>query len=80
MLTRNITEEEIRFVIENGETIEDYDNDTPYPSKLIFGKYHNRTLHIVAAINDKESEIIVITVYQPDIQFWEDNLKTRRKK
>jgi Domain of unknown function (DUF4258) len=37
MYQRSITAEEVRTVIQTGETIEDYPNDFPYPSRLLFG-------------------------------------------
>ncbi len=80
MFSRNITEAEVRFVLESGETLEDYLNDLPYPSKLLMGKLSSRILHVVAALNIKDSEIIIITVYEPDPNLWDSNLKIRRQK
>jgi hypothetical protein len=80
MFFRSITEEEVRFVIENGQAIESYDQDTPYPSKLILGKFGLKILHVVVAFNKLENELIVVTVYEPDPHLWEDNFKTRRQK
>ncbi len=34
-----ITEEEIFQAVQNGEVIESYEYDTPYPSILIFGNF-----------------------------------------
>ena len=34
MYQRSISEEEVRIVIKTGETIEDYPDDLPYPSRL----------------------------------------------
>ncbi len=80
MFSRNITESEVRLVLENGETLEDYLNDVPYPSKLLMGKLTSRCLHVVAGMNIKDSEIIIITVYEPDPNLWDVNLKIRRQK
>lgn len=80
MFSRNISEEEVRFVVEKGEPIETYEEDSPYPSKLILGKYGSRTLHVVAAINAEDKEIIIVTVYEPDPHLWGNNFKTRREK
>ena len=80
MFSRNISEEEVRFVVEKGEVIEKYENDTPYPSKLILGKFGLKALHVVAAVNDEDKEIIIITVYEPDPHLWDNNFKTRRQK
>ena len=80
MFSRSISEEEVRFVFEKGEVIENYENDTPYPSKLILGKFGLKNLHVVAAVNDADKEIIIITVYEPDPHLWDNNFKTRRQK
>jgi hypothetical protein len=37
MYQRSISEEEVRIVIKTGETIEDYSDDFPYPSRLVLG-------------------------------------------
>lgn len=36
MFQRRIDEKDVRYVLETGETIERYPDDTPYPSRLIF--------------------------------------------
>lgn len=80
MFSRSISEEEIRFVVEKGEVIESYELDTPYPSKLILGRFGLKTLHVVAAVNADDKQIIIVTVYEPDPHLWENDFKTRRKK
>ena len=69
-LEQNIWKEDIEHVIINGEIIEEYIDDKPYPSCLIFGKDTlGKPLHIVCAF----SPIIkVITVYYPDENKWMD--------
>jgi hypothetical protein len=37
MFERKITAEEVRYVLETGEVIEEYLDDAPYPSSLIQG-------------------------------------------
>ncbi len=78
MLERNITMEEIETVVESGEVIEDYPDDKPFPSRLIFGTPQNRTLHVVAA-DETDSDIThVITAYQPDPNQWKNGFKRRK--
>ena len=64
-------------MLETGEAIEEYPNDTPYPSCLIKGCYKGRIIHIVAANNCLDEEIIVITVYEPDPAEWDQECKKR---
>jgi hypothetical protein len=53
---------------------EEYPDDTPYPSRLIVGCYKGRVIHVVAADNFDDEEIIVITVYEPDTSEWDTGL------
>lgn len=44
MFQRRISDKEVRHVIETGETIETYPEDSPYPSRLVLGWYGSRPL------------------------------------
>jgi hypothetical protein len=62
-----------------GEIIEDYPEDYPNPSCLIFGyNVNGQILHIVAGCDN--INIYIITAYYPDTKKFEDDLKTRRKR
>ena len=78
MAERSLTIEQIRRVIGNNEVIEEYPNDTPYPSKLILGWSESRPVHAVIAENVSDSERIVITAYEPDPLQWEADFRRRR--
>lgn len=66
-----IYEDEVKAAIYNGEIIERYSKDRPYPSCLIFGRTETgRPLHIVCAIVKEEKTLVVITVYQPNPALW----------
>ncbi|MGH7771065.1 MAG: DUF4258 domain-containing protein [Candidatus Binatia bacterium] len=80
MYQRLISEEEVRNVIMAGETVEDYPDDIPYPSRLVLGWQGLRPLHVVVADNVKDRENIVITVYEPDPEEWETDFKRRKKR
>ena len=71
MFQRRISDKEVRHVIETGETIETYPEDSPYPSRLVLGWYGARPLHVVVAGNVVEQETIVITVYESTRDQWE---------
>jgi hypothetical protein len=77
MFQRRIRGEDVRGVIVNGETIEDYLDDIPYPSRLILGWRDRHPLHVVAAYNDADEETIVITVYEPDPALWSEDFRRR---
>jgi hypothetical protein len=71
-------ESEVRHVIATGETVEDYPDDTPYPSRLVLGWNGRRPIHVVVADNPDDNENIVITVYEPDPEEWEPDFKGRK--
>ena len=78
MYQRSISEPEVRHVITTGEIVEDYPDDTPYPSRLVPGWHGQRPLHVVVADNADDKENIVITVYEPDLTEWESDFKRRK--
>lgn len=63
------------------EIIEEYYEDKPFPSFLIWGKTRKgRIFHQVVAYDEKEKECIIITIYEPSEKEWLDDYKRRRKK
>ena len=78
MHERCITEEDIECAIASGTIIENYPNDTPYPSVLLLGFMGTKAIHVVYADNMAENIRIIITAYEPDPLIWCDNYKTRR--
>lgn len=78
MYQRSISEPEVRHVIATGEIVEDYPDDTPYPSRLLLGWHGRRPLHVVVADNTDDRENIVITVYEPDPAEWDADFKRRK--
>ena len=80
MFARSIILAEVRTVIEQGETIESYRADTPYPSRLLLGVVGGRPLHVVAADNADDDETIVVTVYEPDPALWQPGFRRRRRR
>jgi hypothetical protein len=79
MFERGITIADVREVLDNGEVIENYASDFPYPSRLVLGWRGTRPIHIVAADNQRAGETIIITVYEPDPQQWDADFKRRKQ-
>ena len=77
MQERDISRADVKKCIENGEIIEDYPEDFPHPSCLIFGyNVNNKVIHVVVG---KDSEYIyIITAYIPNTTKFEEDLKTRK--
>ena len=78
MFQRGIDADDVRRVIANGEMIEDYPDDTPYPSYLVFGWCGSRPIHVVAADDAVSQETIVVTVYEPEPDQWDSDFKRRK--
>jgi len=68
-----ITDDEVFETVLTGKIIENYPDDEPYPSCLIFGRTKkSRPLHSVCAYSEDEKLSIIITVYQPNPERWID--------
>lgn len=75
---RGFNQEKVLHVIKEGEVIEDYPDDTPYPSCLIFKKVEQRPIHVVVALDPEDDFAYIITVYEPSSEEFESDFKTRR--
>ncbi len=75
-----INDDELYYSVSNGEVIEDYADDKPFPSCLIYGKDKNdRPIHSVWAHSDEHKIAVLITAYVPDPEKW-INYKIRKPK
>lgn len=79
LVQRGISMDDVTEVLLNGEIIEDYPDDYPYPSCLVFGIVSAKTpLHVVCGSNGEE--LWLITAYIPNTDIWKDDFKTRKEK
>lgn len=78
MFQRSISKNDVLDVIENGDIIREYPDDTPYPSRLMLGWREKRPIHVVAADNPTSGETIIITAYEPDPAIWEADFKKKK--
>ncbi len=77
MNERNISIDDLTRCINEGEIIEDYPDDYPNPSCLVFGlNTAGRYLHAVVGTDGKI--LYIITVYIPNEQKFEKDGKTRK--
>ena len=75
---RCIRLKEILDCIFNGEIIEQYPDDYPYPSCLTLGNMNtSKPLHTVVGTNGEQ--LWIVTAYYPAPAKWFDDLKTRRE-
>lgn len=78
MQQREIKIKDIINCLSNGEIIEFYEDDYPYPSCLILGNTNNgKSIHVVCAFEG--DSIWMITAYYPAKSEWLDDFKTRRR-
>lgn len=79
-LADKLTFDEIFFSVFQGDIIEEYPRDKPYPSCLIYGDtFSGEPVHSVWAYNEEIQWAVLITVYRPDPNRWVD-WRTRRPK
>ena len=75
----SISYDEIFLSVYNGEIIEYYPKDRPYPSCLIYGvNFQDEPVHSVWAYNEENSWAVLITVYRPEPGRWIDFRKRRK--
>ena len=79
MAERGISQEVILSVLLSGERIRDYADDKPFASALFLGYDGNRPVHIVAAVDETVPRAFIITVYEPTLDVFESDFRTRRK-
>ena len=78
ILRRGISTDNIVTALANGEIIEQYPTDYPYPSCLVLGHTgEGKALHIVCGSDG--AELWLITAYVPNIAVWTEDFKQRRK-
>lgn len=77
MSERDIDQADVVKTMRVGGLVEDYP-DISYPSRLLLGYVGARPLHVVVAWDPKDGICVVVTVYIPSSDLWENGW-TRRK-
>lgn len=78
MAERNVMQDEVIEILE-GEVIAKYDDDKPFPSALYLKFIDFRHLHVVVSIDIDASFAYIITVYEPNLDTFESDYKTKKK-
>jgi hypothetical protein len=78
MLERRLSRNTVLDIASNGEVIEDYSADRPTPTALLLGWDKKRPIHVVLSIEPDE-EVAIITAYEPTLDVFESDYRTRRK-
>jgi hypothetical protein len=75
MFERRITVEDVRAVVSEGEVVQNYPDDRPYPSRLVLGGRGTRPIHVVVAEDIEDGILIIVTAYEPDPIQWDSGFK-----
>lgn len=78
MFFRQISNTDVRVVVNYGEIIEEYPDDEPYASCLMMDFVKGRPLHVVLSHNPETNTCYVVTAYVPNPQLWRNNFRSRR--
>lgn len=76
---RCIQQQTIRDVLLSGECIRDYTEDRPFPSALFLGYVGGKPLHVVASCDETSKQAFVITAYEPSLEVFEPDYRTKKK-
>ena len=75
---RDISRNEVKEVLKIGKIVELYNNDQPFPSKLMFAIVDTKPLHVVVAQDNETQECFVVTAYIPNKESFYEDFVTRR--
>ncbi len=76
---RNISQNVVLEVILKGEVIEDYPEDRPFSSCLIFKVVKGKPFHVVVSLDEQNQKAYIITAYKPNLDKFESDFKKRRR-
>ncbi len=76
-LVRGINLEELAKCMIEFEVAEEYPDDPRGYSCLLLVKVGAKVVHVVCA--PKGDVLLVISLYEPDVEEWESDLKTRKR-
>jgi len=81
LVADNLTRRSVEQALCNVEIIEDYPvKNRPLPDCLALGWLEDQQpIHVVVAIDEDKDRILVVTVYLPSLEEWQDDWRTRRK-
>ena len=77
---RSISRQMVLESLASYEIIEPYPHDKYLPSYLVRAQHEDQILHILFAVDLKETNVRVVTAYRPDPFEWNQNFRIRRGK
>ena len=79
MLEQDISEVEVRDVLENGEVIEETVDQFGARKLLHLHVVAGRPLHVLTIDDDDVRRTEIITAYEPDLDRWQPGFRTRNR-
>jgi len=76
---RNISQNVVLEVILKGEVIEDYPENRPFSSCLMFKVVKGKPFHVVVSLDEQNQKAYIITAYKPNLDKFESDFKKRRR-
>lgn len=76
---RHILQKDVLKILSLGEVIRYYSDDRPFPSVLMFEWIKDRPLHVVASYDKVDDKVYIITVYEPSLDVFEPDYKTKKQ-
>ena len=58
--------------------IKEYSEDYPFPSSLFLGWVENKPIHVLASYDELNDFVHIITAYEPSLDIFESDYKTRK--
>lgn len=75
---RGLPQSAVLEVLLVGEKIRDYAEDKPFPSALFLGYAADKPLHVVAACDEARERVFIIMAYEPSLEIFEPDYRTKR--
>ncbi len=79
LMERGFTRADVFMAVDSGQVIESDPDRQPYPTFLWFARVSGRAIHTVIAWDQSSATAHIVTVYEPDEEHFESDLKTRRR-
>ena len=76
---RGVAQADVVQVLLSGEKVRDYADDKPFPSALFLGHVGGKPFHVVAACDEAREQVFIITAYEPSLEIFEADYRTKRK-
>ena len=75
-----LTVRDVEMALERADVIEDYSHRHRFLPDCLTLAYDRsgQPIHCVVALNEPNDYILIVTVYSPSVEEWEDDWRTRK--